>query len=332
MAVADYQLMPTPADVIAAGDRLNGLVRRTPMLESSVLNDHVGGRIFLKPESLQLTGSFKVRGAFNRLLVMDDDERSRGVVAWSAGNHAQALAYVGKLLGIQATIVMPSDAPKAKVAGTKRFGAKIVFYDRLTEDREVIGRAIAAETGGVIVPPYEDKHIIAGGGTAALELIDDAAAIGVQLDDIVVCVGGGGLIAGSALAAQARGSGTHIIASEPVHYDDTRKSLVAGARVTNDVTQKSIADALLTATPGEMTFSLNQKLVRRAYAVSDNSIMVAMIVAFEDLRLVTEPGGVASLAAVLANSKDFAGRNVGVVLTGGNVDAELFTTIVGAKP
>jgi threonine dehydratase len=321
--------LPTPADVIKAGERLRGQVLHTPLLESAVVNDRISGRLFIKPESLQLTGAFKVRGAFNRLLVMSAEDRARGIVAWSAGNHAQALAFVGQRLGVAATIVMPSDAPKAKVMGTHRFGAKIVFYDRQTEDREAIGKAIAAENGAIIVPPYEDKHIIAGGGTAALELIDDTAMHGVMLDRIVVCVGGGGLIAGCGLAAKARESKAQIMAAEPVHFDDTRKSLMAGVRVTNDLSQTSIADALLTTTPGEMTFALNQHLVHGAYAVSDDDICTAMITAFDDFRLVTEPGGVASLAALLSNINDFSGLNTGVIITGGNVDPARFSAIIG---
>lgn len=330
MNVARQIEVPTPADVIAAGDRLKGYVRHTPLLESPVLNDRIGGRVLVKPESLQLTGAFKVRGAFNRLLVMTAQERARGIVAWSAGNHAQALAYVGQLLGVAATIVMPSDAPKAKVIGTERFGAKIVFYDRRTEDREAIGKAIAAENDATIVPPYEDKYVIAGGGSAALELLDDVAKLDITLDRIVVCVGGGGLIAGCGLAAQARESTAEIIAAEPEHFDDTRKSLLAGLRVANDLSQNSIADALLTSIPGEMTFALNQKLVSAAYAVSDDNIRGAMRVAFDDFRLVTEPGGVASLAALLANADDFSSLNTGVIVTGGNVDAGLFASVIGA--
>ena len=329
MQISLQNEVPTPADVIAAGDRLRGRVRHTPLLESAALNARIGGRVLIKPESLQLTGAFKVRGAFNRLLVMNGSEQASGIVAWSAGNHAQALAFVGKQLGIAATIVMPSDAPKAKIIGTKRFGAKIVFYDRRTEDREAIGRAIAAENGAIIVPPYEDKYVIAGGGTAALELLDDTAALDIRLDRIIVCVGGGGLIAGCGLAAQACGSEAHIVAAEPVHFDDTRKSLIAGFRVANDLSQNSIADALLTATPGEMTFALNQKLVRTAYAVNDDDIRAAMTTAFEDFRLVTEPGGVASLAALLANANDFSGMNTGVIITGGNVDPSLFSAVIG---
>jgi len=200
----DPQRRPFSVDVIQAMERLKSLVRRTPVLESERLNEKVGGRVLIKPECLQLTGSFKIRGAFNRLLLLSAEERKRGILAWSAGNHAQALAYAGAKLGVRATIVMPADAPRAKIEGTRRYGAQVVFYDRQTQDRESIGRTLAAKSGAVIVPPYEDADVIAGQGTAGLELLEDAAARNAPLDRMVVCVGGGGLIAGCALAPSAR--------------------------------------------------------------------------------------------------------------------------------
>lgn len=321
---------PFAGDVIAAQERLSGHVRRTPIVESEHLNARTGGRVLIKPECLQVTGSFKIRGAFNRLLLLSPDERSRGIIAWSAGNHAQALAYAGAKLGIRATIVMPSDAPRTKVKGTKRYGAEVVFYDRQTQDREAIGRSLAAASGAVIVPPYEDPDVIAGQGTAGLELLEDAVALGAPLDRMVVCVGGGGLIAGCALAARARGYPTKFFAAEPSGYDDTLRSLRAGARVRNDLTVPCIADALMTSTPGELTFSLNRELLAGGFTVSDDDIAAAMRFAFAELHLVVEPGGAASLAAVMSQPETFAGLTTGIVLTGGNVDAERFCQILSA--
>jgi threonine dehydratase len=326
----DVPRRPSADDVISAQERLSGRVRRTPIMESEQLNARVGGRVLIKPECLQITGSFKLRGAFNRMLLLSLDERSRGIIAWSAGNHAQALAYAGAKLGIRATIVMPSDAPRTKVEGTKRYGAEVVFYDRKAEDREAIGRSLAAKSGAIIVPPYEDADVIAGQGTAGLELLDDAVALGAPLDRMIVCVGGGGLIAGCALAAQARGYATKFFAAEPYGYDDTLRSLRAGARVQNDVTIPCIADALMTSTPGELTFSLNRQLLAGGFTVSDDDIAAAMRFAFAELHVAVEPGGAASLAAVMSQPETFAGLTTGIVLTGGNVDAGRFSQILSA--
>jgi threonine dehydratase len=328
----DVLRRPSAKDVIRAMQRLGGHVRRTPTVESEQLNAHIGGRVLLKLECLQITGSFKLRGAFNRLLLLSVDERRRGVVAWSAGNHARALAYAGAKLGIRATIVMPSDAPRAKIEGTKHYGAEVVFYDRQTQSREAIGQALADKSGAVIVPPYDDADVIAGQGTAGLELLDDAAALGFPLDRVVVCVGGGGLIAGCALAAVARGYRTEFFAAEPYGYDDTRRSLRCGARVRNDPTVPSIADALMTITPGELTFALNRELLADGFTVSDDDIASAMRFAFEELRIVVEPGGAAALAAVMNHPEIFAELTTGVVLTGGNVDADQFCRVLSATP
>ena len=308
--------------------RLRPHVRHTPALESDALNAQVGGRVLIKLECLQLTGSFKVRGAFNRLLLLSDDERKRGIVAWSAGNHAQALAYAGARLHVRATIVMPSDAPRAKIEGTQRYGAQVVFYDRQTEDREAIGRALAQKSGAIIVPPYEDADVIAGQGTAGLELLDDAATCNAALDRMLVCVGGGGLIAGCALAARARGCSTAFYSAEPQGYDDTLRSLKAGARVRNDATAPSTADALMTVTPGELTFSLNRELLAGGFTIGDDDIAAAMRFAFSQLRVVVEPGGAAALAAVMTRPETFSGLTTGIILTGGNVDAGRFSQIL----
>ena len=319
---------PSSSDVIHAMERLKGRIRRTPVLESERLNEKVGGRVLIKAECLQLTGSFKIRGAFNRLLLLSAEERERGIVAWSAGNHAQALAYVGAKLGVRATIVMPADAPRAKIEGTRRYGAEVVFYNRQTQDRESIGQTLATNSGAVIVPPYEDADVIAGQGTAGLELLEDAAELNAPLDQMISCVGGGGLVAGCALAAQARGDATEFFAAEPFGYDDTLRSLRAGTRVQNDMSVPSIADALMTITPGELTFSLNRELLKGGFTVSDADIAEAMRFAFSELHLVVEPGGVAALAAVLSQPDAFSGRLTGVLLTGGNVDADLFCATV----
>lgn len=326
----EFSRRPNADDVIMAMERLSRRVRRTPALESERLNMLTGGRVLIKPECLQITGSFKLRGAFNRLLLLPDDMRKRGVVAWSAGNHAQALAYAGAKLGVQATIVMPSDAPRAKIEGTKHYGAEVIFYDRQSESREAIGRALAEKTGAVIVPPYDDADVIAGQGTAGLELLDDAVRLGRPLDRMVICVGGGGLIAGCALAAVARGHATQFFAAEPVGYDDTLRSLRSGVRVHNDPTAPCMADALMTHCPGELTFSLNRQLLAGGFIVSDADIAAAMRFAFADLRVVVEPGGAAALAAVMSQPSTFAGLTTGIILTGGNVDGEQFCRVLEA--
>ncbi len=323
--------LPEAADVRAAAARIAGVAVRTPLLEFPVLNARLGGRVFVKPEVLQRTGSFKFRGAYNRLSQIKPGEASGGVVAWSSGNHAQGVAAAAKLLGLPAVIVMPSDAPPIKIARTRGFGADVVFYDRLKDVREEIGRRIAAERGAVIVPPYDDPDIIAGQGTAALEIAEDVALLGVTLDAVLVPAGGGGLAAGTALAIGAAMPETNVWCVEPRAFDDHARSLKGGTRVSNDVAaEPSICDALMAPMPGEITFAINAVRLAGGLTVTDAEIEAAMRFAFEEMKLVVEPGGAVALAAILSGKLDVRDAAVAIVLSGGNADPALFARVIAA--
>ena len=311
---------PGPQDVHDALARIKPHIVHTPMLRNARLAAVTGGTILIKPEMLQRTGSFKLRGATNALLKISPDRRAKGVVAYSSGNHAQAIACAAHALKMPATIVMPSDAPAIKREHTAFWGARIVPYDRATEDRIAIAQNIVENTGATLIPPYEHPDVIAGQGTLALELFADAAAAGLALDALIVCTGGGGLIAGCALAAAGVSPGTKIFAAEPAGWDDTARSLRAGRRETNDMRGSPFCDALLTPTPGELTFSINRRLLTAGFAVTDEEVRGAMRFTFEHLKLVAEPGGAVALAALLAQKYDATNRVVGVVLSGGNVN------------
>jgi threonine dehydratase len=318
------------ADVDAAAERLRGVAVRTPFCEWPVLNETVGGRVLLKLETFQITGTFKFRGAYNRLCQVPAEERGRGVVAWSSGNHAQGVAAAAQLLGMPATIVMPADAPLTKIEGTRGLGAEIVFYDRQGESREEIGARLARERGAILLPSYDDPDVIAGQGTVGLEIAEQAAALGIALDQAFVCCGGGGLAAGTALALTARHPSLPIFSVEPAQFDDTRRSLESGARVSVATGAKSFCDALLTPTPGALTFPINQGLLAGGLSVTDQEVARAMRFAFRALKLVIEPGGAVSLAAALAQPERCAGKTTAVVVSGGNVDADLFAQVIAA--
>lgn len=319
---------PDLADIEAAADRIAGVAVQTPLLESPALNERVGGRVLLKPECLQRTGSFKIRGAYNRLAQIAPEARARGVVAWSSGNHAQGVAEAARLLGMQATIVMPEDTPRRKLDATRRLGAEVRLYDRYREDREAIGRAIAEERGATLVPSYDDYAVIAGQGTAGLEICRQALALGAQPDRVLVCCGGGGLSAGIALAAEALAPEAEIWAVEPAAFDDTARSLASGRRESVDPEARSVCDALLTPSPGRLTFPVLQRRLAGALTVTDRQAVDAMRYAFEELHLVLEPGGAVALAALLTGEAEAAGTSV-VVLSGGNVAAEDFCRLTG---
>ena len=314
-------------DIHAAAERLEGITVKTPLLRSPEIDQRIGGTLLIKPECLQRTGSFKLRGAYNLMSQLSADDARRGVVAWSSGNHAQGVAAAGGMLGIETTIVMPEDAPAAKIDNTRALGGTTVLYDRYTGDREQIARELAAETGAALVPSYEHEHIIAGQGTMGLELMAQAAELGLVPDQVLICCGGGGLSSGSAIAIKDASAATDVILVEPEDFDDTLRSLEAGERRGNDPDARSICDALLSPTPGEMTFAINRELCRGAVTVSDDEVRHAMRVAFRDLKLVVEPGGVVALAAVLAGKVDVAGKTTAVVLSGGNVDETLYADI-----
>jgi threonine dehydratase len=317
------------ADIEAAAGRIQGHALETPLVESPALNERAGVRVLLKPETLQRVGAFKFRGAYNRLVQMSTEERKGGVVAFSSGNHAQGVALAAKLLGMPALIVMPSDAPSVKVAATRAYGAEIRLYDRLTEDREAISAGLAAERGAVIVPAFDDAHIIAGQGTVGLELVRQAQALGVQLDVVVTPVGGGGLMAGTATAVKALSPGTAMVGVEPEAFNDTLQSLQAGKRIVINPKTRSLCDALESPAPGHLTFPVMQKLVADIALVSDAEVAEAMRYAFSTLKLVVEPGGSVGLAALLAGKlKLFGGATVAIVLSGGNVDPDLFARAI----
>ena len=316
--------LPAVDDVLDAARRLRGAARTTPLLRSGALDSRVGGRLLLKAEPLQRAGSFKFRGAWNRMSRLSAAERARGVVAWSSGNHAQGVAAAAAALGTRAAIVMPRDAPRAKIAGARALGAEIRFYDRRGESREEIGAALAAERGAPVVKPYDDPDVIAGQGTVGLEAAAQAAQLGLVPDLALVPCGGGGLVAGTALALRARVPGIAVHPVEPAGFDDTARSLAAGERLANAPDARSICDALLAPEPGALTFALNRAQLAPGLVVSDEEARAAMRAAFHHLKLVVEPGGAVALAAALAGRVDCRGRTVVVVLSGGNVDADAF--------
>ena len=321
-----------PAQVLDAAARLEGRVVLTPTLRSARLDALCSRSVYLKAEVLQIAGSFKIRGALNRLLQLTDAERRTGVVAWSSGNHAQGVAAAAREVGTTATIVMPADAPRMKIENTRRLGADVIFHDRRREDREQIGRSFAARTGAIVVPSYDDPDIIAGQGTVALELVKQVAALDASLDALLVNCGGGGLTAGCALALESVSPQTAILTVEPEGYDDHARSFASGRRERIDLTHESICDALQVATPGELTFSINRSRVTGALVVTDTEVMAAMRAAFEHLKLVVEPGGAAALAALLAGKVPASYRRIGLILTGGNVDPALYSRIVAHEP
>jgi len=320
---------PTIADIRAAQTRIAPHAAITPLLRSPALDAVAGGTVLLKAEVLQHTGSFKLRGALNRLLQLSAEERERGVVAYSSGNHAQAVAYSATLLGMRSVIVMPKDAPALKIERTRACGAEVVLYDRYTEDRVAIGGAIAAERGSTVVPPFEDTHIVAGQGTLGLEALEKAQELGFAPDAFLVCCGGGGLTAGCALAAEAVSPGTVVHPCEPAEFDDMARSLELGHRVANAPGKRSICDAIVTDIPGEFTFSINQPRVGKGLRVTDDEVLAAIAFAVRELKLVVEPGGAAALAALLHGRVDTRGRTTLVVATGGNIDPAILARAIG---
>lgn len=320
------------ADIEAAAARLKGHAVETPLIESPALNDRWGGRVLIKPETLQRVGAFKFRGAYNRLAQLSPQERKAGVVAFSSGNHAQGVALAARLLGMPALIVMPSDAPAVKADATRGYGAEVRFYDRLTEDREALARSLATERGAVVVPAFDDPHIIAGQGTVGLELVRQAKALDVALDVVCTPVGGGGLMAGVATAVKALSPSTALVGVEPDGFDDTLRSLQAGQRQPMKPTARSLCDALESPAPGEITFPILMKTVADIAVVTDAEVAEAMRYAFQVLKLVVEPGGAAGLAALLAGKvRTFGDRSVGLVLSGGNVDPALFARVLAGE-
>ena len=315
---------PTFADIEDAARQIAGAAVRTPLLNVEALDAATGGRVFVKAEPMQRTGSFKFRGAYNRISRLTEVEKKAGVIAFSSGNHAQAVARSATLMGCKSTIVMPADAPQLKIRATRAYGAEVVLYDRHTEVREDIAAAVQAESGAIMVPPFEDPFIIAGQGTAGLETAHDLKALGVRPDVVLCPTSGGGLMAGTALSFEALAPNARCIAVEPEAFDDYGRSLAAGHRVSNAATGGGLCDALLTPTPGALTFSINQPRLAGALTVSDEEVIYAMAFAFRWLKLVVEPGGVVALAAALAGKADLKGKTAVVIASGGNVDPDDF--------
>ena len=310
------------SDIHAAADRLRGVAVRTPLIESPLLNDRVGGRVFIKAENLQHAGAFKFRGAYNRLLQFTDAEKQAGVLAYSSGNHAQGIALAAKMLGIKATIVMPKDAPELKVAGTRGYGADVVFYDRYTENREEVAARAAGDSGAVLVPPYNSPYIIAGQGTVGLEIAEDLQALGLVPDQATFNCGGGGLTSGAILALTDAFPAIAGYAVEPEEFDDVKRSLESGEIQEVDFGSRSICDALLTPSAGEFTFEIMQGLGVKGITVSDDEARRAVAYTANTLKQVGEPGGVVSLAAVLTGKIDVKDKITVCVISGGNIDPE----------
>ena len=314
--------MTIDIDVRAAAARLAGVVHRTPVLRSRTLDELVGAEVFLKCENLQRTGAFKFRGAYHAASRLPPQRLANGLLTHSSGNHGQAVALAARTLGVPAAVLMPHDAPRSKTAATIGYGAEVLTFDRYADDREALAVAAAAERGMTIIPPYDHPDVIAGQGTAALELLDDTGELGM----LVVPVGGGGLMAGCAVAAAGRYPNIHMIGVEPTAADDTRRSLAAGRRVAVDV-PRTIADGQAARIPGKLTFAVNQRLVRAVAVVTDDQIREAMRFAFDRLKIVIEPSGASGLAAILSAAAGPLPSRVGVVISGGNIDTGRYAEI-----
>jgi threonine dehydratase len=316
------------ADIRTAYDRIKGHVVRTPLLESDRLNDILGCRLLIKAECLQRTGSFKLRGAFNRALQLSGEQRRAGIVAWSSGNHALALSAVCNQLSIPAVIVMPDNAPKSKVAGVRHYGAEIRFYDRHADDREAIGQDLAATRGAIIIPPYDDTSIIAGQGTVGLEIVQQLDEIKIDADAVIIPCSGGGLVAGTAIAIKNTKPGIAMYAAEPEQFDELARSLKSGKPESNTATSLSICDALQVMRPGNLTFPINLALLEGSLSASDADVFKAIGVLFTHLKLVVEPGGAVALAAILSHKLNTSGKTIVIVASGGNVDPTLFAEAI----
>ncbi len=318
------------ADIMAARQRIKGHAVVTPLLSSPDLDQRTGARVFVKAEPLQKTGSFKFRGAYNRISQLTAEERQRGVVAYSSGNHAQGVAFAARTFGVKATIIMPADSPRLKIENTRGYGAEVILYDRFGENREAIGQRISAETGAILVPPYDDPAIMAGQGTIGIEIIEQLNELGLSPDVLLCCCGGGGLMSGISTALQHLSPATAIYAVEPVNFDDTRRSLEVGHQLSNATGPMSICDAIVTPTPGKLTFPINLAYLTGGLAVSDAEAAEAVAYAARVLKITAEPGGAVALAAAITGKVAMAGKTVAVVVSGGNIDPSLHAAIMAA--
>ena len=309
----------------SAAERLKGQAQRTPLLSSEFINEAAGRRVWIKPECLQHTGSFKFRGAWSAISGLSDTDRQRGVLGYSSGNHAQGVALAAKRHGIPAVIVMPSDAPKLKIDNTRAMGAEIVLYDRATEDRDAIGSRLAKDRGLTLIRPFDEPLVIAGQGTTGLEIASQAAEVGVAEADALICCGGGGLTSGIALALEAEAPGLRARPVEPEGFDDVARSLRSGGIERNNRTSGSLCDAIITPSPGKITFPIMQRLCGPGVVVTEDEAMRAVAEAFLRLKVVAEPGGAVALTAALFRQDQIVGDDVIVVISGGNVDPDVFT-------
>jgi threonine dehydratase len=320
--------LPTYESVVAARVQIGGRSVLTPLLESHALNERTGGRVLLKPENLQRVGAFKFRGAYNAVSRIDRAVYPGGVVACSSGNHAQGVAAAAEIEGMPAVIVMPADAPTLKIERTRGYGAEVILYDRDTGDRDAIARNVCAERGAAFVHPFDNPDVMAGQGTVGLEIVEQAASLGAVIDDVLVCCSGGGFVSGVSLAIKHASPATNVYSVEPAGFDDFARSLASGTRETNAHKSGSICDALMSNTPGELTFAVARRTLAGGLVVSDDDARAAMRFAFHELKLVLEPGGAVALAAVLSGRLQTRGRTIVAVLSGGNVDPALFGQIV----
>jgi threonine dehydratase len=309
---------------------LEGKAYKTPLLESLLLNEKLGCRLLVKAETLQRTGSFKFRGAYNKISNIPEDQRKKGIVAFSSGNHAQGVAAAANIFGITTQIIMPKDAPAIKIKNTRAHGAKVLFYDRFKEDRSIISKNILEETGGTLVHPYDDPMVVAGQGTVGIEVAEQARALNANLGAFLAPCGGGGLISGCALALETESPETEIYSVEPIGFDATARSVAAGKRLLEKRNGKSICDALLSPEPGKITYEINARLLKSGLTISDKVVAEAMKVAFHYFKLIVEPGGAAALAAVISGEYNAVGKTLAVVLSGGNVDADVYRKALNA--
>jgi threonine dehydratase len=330
--MTDNPSLPKFADVVAAAERIGSVAVKTPLVESPTLSERIGARVFLKLETLQRTGSFKFRGAYNRLKQMSTDERSHGVVAFSSGNHAQGIAAAAQLLGMPATIVMPLDAPKVKIEATRAMGAEVIYYDRRRDKREEIAARLSAEKGGVLVPAFDDKDVVAGQGTAGLEIAQQAREQGATLDRVLVPCSGGGLASGIALSMSEASPGTRVVTVEPAGYDGARLSLVSGERTNAPAVGDTIADSLMSPFPGVIPFTVLSACRASGVAVENDALYQAVGFAARRLKLIVEPGGSAALAAILSDAYEARGQTVAIVLSGANIDPEMLERCLERTP
>ncbi|MFY9212121.1 MAG: threonine/serine dehydratase [Aestuariivita sp.] len=313
----------------AAAARLQGHARRTPLLSSPFLDEIAGRRVWIKPECLQHTGSFKFRGGWSAVSALEPEVRARGVIAFSSGNHAQGVALAARLHGVSAVIIMPSDAPRMKIDNTRALGAEVVLYDRNSQDRDAIGAELSQARGLTLIKPFDEPQVIAGQGTAGLEIAAQAAEVGVTRADVLVCCGGGGLTSGIALALEAKAPAMRVRPVEPEGFDDVARSLASGGIERNNRTSGSLCDAILTPAPGVLTFPIMHRLCGPGIVVSEDEAQRAMVAAFERLKLVAEPGGAVALAAALYHGDAIDGDDVIATISGGNVDAHVFADALG---